>query len=431
VTIKKSLNVCYLVKKTSVRRTVIQPTVGKIFVFSLVVFLLANGLHAQVFTLHGTVTDSATGKPIAAASVFLSNTSIGTAADINGGFVINNVQKGNFTLVVSSLGYATFAKSINTEKQQESLNITLRPKANELSAVIIGAYEKDGWRKWDTLFIANFIGISFFASQCTLKNPEVLKFRYSEKKNFLRVFADEPLILENKALGYVVHYKLEEFTYDFATPRVYYVGFPLFAEMAGAPRKQKKWKEHRKDVYYGSIMHFMRCLYTNKLAENGYEVKRYEKVPNIEKQRILTLYHNYINLGHTRQDLENILTEDTANYYNKILSQPDEVVVKENALLTSDSIAHGLGTDSTVLQFNNYLNITYKKKKAPLEYLQHTVNSEFIYSPYVTSQVRLFKSSPITVLYNGAYYPPQNMFSAGYWGWSEKLAFLLPYDYWP
>jgi hypothetical protein len=45
------------------------------------------------------------------------------------------------------------------------------------------------------------------------------------------------------------------------------------------------------------------------------------------------------------------------------------------------------------------------------------------------SQITLVNQEPIEIQANGSYYQPTNLLSLGYWGWSEKIATMLPFDY--
>ena len=112
------------------------------------------------------------------------------------------------------------------------LKIYLEPKATELEAVIVEPYEKDGWEKWGKFFIENFIGTTDAAKLCKIRNYKTLRFRHSKKKNILTAVADEPLIIENRELGYRITYQLEDFTYDFNENTLFYLGYTLFEDMA-------------------------------------------------------------------------------------------------------------------------------------------------------------------------------------------------------
>ncbi len=86
----------------------------------------------------------------------------------------------------------------------------MKPKMEELQTVVVEPYEKDGWETWGKFFIENFIGTSQNARSCTIKNYKTLRFRHSKKRNQLTVTADDPLIIENKALGYSIQYQWKD-----------------------------------------------------------------------------------------------------------------------------------------------------------------------------------------------------------------------------
>lgn len=405
-----------------------------------IIVLLFAGLtsYCQDTNLQGKVVDKESGNPVPNASVFLSNTSIGTVADAKGAFTLHNIPNAKFDLIVSSLGYETYFETIVASKITGPLVIKLTPKANQLADVVVGTYEKDGWAHWGKTFTDDFIGASSNAQSCTIKNYKVIKFRFSKKRNLLEAFADEPLEIENKALGYIIHYKLEGFTDDFANNTVSYYGFPLFEQMEGNARKLKRWQESRKEVYYGSVTHFMRCLYVNKIAENGFEVRRLEKKENAEKKRVQALYKYW---SEADVNFEAKLNKDSVKHYQTVLGQPLVYDVLYTKLVPGDSIAYAEDSVTAALAFDNYLHVTYKGKKAPGEFRniihvgEPTVDSLGKKVPeessYMTSTILLLNKRPVYVSYNGAYYAPQDMLSSGYWGWSEKVANMLPFDYWP
>ncbi|RMD91652.1 MAG: TonB-dependent receptor [Calditrichaeota bacterium] len=76
--------------------------------------VLANGV-----TIKGKVTDKETGQPLVGANVFLKGTSFGSSTNIRGEYVIKNVTTGNYTLVVSYIGYAQVERSISVDSATE------------------------------------------------------------------------------------------------------------------------------------------------------------------------------------------------------------------------------------------------------------------------------------------------------------------------
>jgi hypothetical protein len=373
--------------------------------------------------------------PVASANVYISNSSIGTVTDEKGQFVIKNFPAGRYDLVVSCIGYETQVVTLSSAQLPPLLTIFLKPKINELQEVIVEPYEKNGWEKWGSFFMENFIGTSAFSRDCKLLNKEVIKFRFSKKNNTLKAIANDRLVIENRALGYVLKYDMTRFEYDFGTRIFLYQGYPLFEEME-TKRKglQKRWAENREDAYYGSVMHFMRSLFRNKLIEQHFEVRKLIKLPDAEKKRVRALYRTQavnaaINGTLMADGQLPGLRRDSAAYYRKVMNEPESMNVLINKILTGDSIAYALDSATVGLEFNDYLQVVYTQKKTPPEYQKMLPRG--VTSIPITSE--LFRTSPnsIMVLASGNYFEGTDLITSGYWAWSEKIANLLPNEYWP
>lgn len=221
----------------------------------------------------GVVLDAEKNIPIPKASVFLNNTSVGTTANDEGKFELF-IPAGKYELIVSSVGYITGNKTISGGEKGDLLTIKLQPKAPELEAVVIEPYLKNGWETWGRFFLDNFIGTTAQAADCRILNQDVIRFRHNKKEGKLTAHAAEALVIENKALGYRIRYNLETFLYDFNTRYVLYTGYPFFTKMEDREKKQKNWARKRQEMYYGSMMHFMRSVYRNTIVPEGFEVRR-------------------------------------------------------------------------------------------------------------------------------------------------------------
>lgn len=403
-----------------------------VFIF-LLCFFSATISFAQ--SLKGKVLFADTRKPVVGASVFLANTSIGTVTRDNGEFVLPDFPAGSYDLVVSFIGYESYTVSLRSNQIPANLDIFLKPKVEELKEVILEPYDKDGWQKWGKFFIENFIGMSAGAEDCKLLNKEVLKFRMNRKENVLYVTADDRIEIENRFLGYRLTYDLVSFQYNMRTRLFLYQGYPLFKDIETKRSAQKKrWLAHREESYYGSMMHFMRSLYRNKLVEQEFDVKRIIKIPNAERERI-----NNINRSKTQMqlsggsvvigDLYAGLHPDTATYYRRVMRMPETTDYLINKTLTGDSIAYAI--DSTIAGFNfkDYLQVVYKPKMAPFEFYR-SMNQAYIKAP-ITSDIKRTSEDPLMIWSNGTYYEGTTLITSGYWAFSEKIAELLPIDYWP
>ena len=106
----------------------------KLFVF---VPILAMGLmaNAQTRTLQGTVTaeDNA---PVAAASVQIKDKTVGTFTDDEGKFSLS-APAGEFVLVISSVGYRLFERTVKAD--ESNISISLSATNSQLSEVVVTA----------------------------------------------------------------------------------------------------------------------------------------------------------------------------------------------------------------------------------------------------------------------------------------------------
>ncbi len=402
-------------------------------VLFLGIFQLTVASAQRVLT--GKVLDAATHKPIPLVNVFLSNTSVGTVTDDNGVFNIQRFPDGRYDLIVSCVGYETYILKVQSDKIPPDLTVNLKPKVNELQEVIVEPYEKDGWEKWKTFFIENFIGTSAYAADCKLLNREVIRFRFSKKNNTLQAFADEPLIIENHALGYTLKYSLTKFVYNFNTHIFFYQGYPFFTEMdAKRDRMQRRWENNRDDAYRGSLMHFFRSLYRNKLIEENFQVRRLVKISEEEKNRVKLIRQQRIQKMMSegksiRIDDTAGLHKDSAAYYRLVTNRPEELNKLGKNILTGDSIAYAFDSVTVGLEFPDYLQVTYTAKKNPIEYARRLYQGAE--NAPIVAELVLTGQNPISILANGSFFEGADLLTSLYWGWWEKLGNMLPYDYRP
>ncbi len=84
-------------------------TLAKNFIAFFVLLLFVQVAQAaNTGSIYGKVLDAETGEPIVGANIFLVNTTLGAASDIDGHFAIVQIPSGNYTLVVSVVGYAEY-----------------------------------------------------------------------------------------------------------------------------------------------------------------------------------------------------------------------------------------------------------------------------------------------------------------------------------
>jgi CarboxypepD_reg-like domain len=383
-------------------------------------------------TIRGRVVNASGGEPIPGSSVFINNSSKGMVSDRQGEFELNDIPVGKHDLIVSSIGYETNVFSFDAAQLPLQLKMEMRVKVRELENVTVEPSVEEGWDKWGRLFTDNFVGHIPNGLHCKIKNQKAIRFRYYKKSNRVIAYADEPVILENKALGYKISYQLEDFEVNFRSGATSFAGYPFFEEME---KDKKKWQRNRERAYQGSMVHFMRSLYQDDLASEGFEVRRMSRIPNTEKERVKKIYLAGINnrtvklTGNSISVSRDSLNKDSVDYYERIMQQKEYTEIYSPALLTADSLVVQMDGNYKVIFFTDYLYITFKKETEDKEYL--FFHHESRRPTFQRSYIWLTNLNPIAIDANGSYYPPQEIFSMAYWGWEEKMANMLPLDYEP
>lgn len=342
------------------------------------------------YTVAGVVSDSVTNETLPFASVFFSGTTFGTTSDKDGNFTLKADRPGTYDLVISFTGYQTYFRQIDLNEQQVlRLNVKLYLSTVNLGAVTVTAKKDEAWQKNLILFKQTFLGTSANANSCRIVNEEVLNFDDNRKDRIFEAYASEPLIIENKALGYRIKYLLEDFKIYYAQSYSVFYGFPSFEETGRKGRVKKAWARAREKAYLGSISHFFKALYEDKISEEGFVVNA---AKDMERGRAIDL---------------------TPIRMSKLVS------TKPNGTTKS-------------LSFENYLYVVYKNEKESLQYkiYQNSISPKaagreqlsWIFLPEGITEVDFEQSgyliNPLAVVTNG------------YWGF-EKLGDMVPMDYEP
>lgn len=224
-------------------------------------------------TITGAVMDAETEAPLEGAHVFISHSMTGTTTNEDGSFRLTDVPPGTKRLYVSMLGYEN--QALDLPPQQESpLTFTFRLESEviEVDPISVTAERDEEWYERLRRFERLFIGESKRAEQCTLLNPEALRFETKWWGKF-EASAQEPLVIENRALGYRLTYFLEEF--EVRGDIVRWDGEPLFHPLSPEDSAEaRRWRKHRRDAYRGSIRHFLRALLEDRVEEEQFDMYR-------------------------------------------------------------------------------------------------------------------------------------------------------------
>jgi len=354
---------------------------------SLFVAAAAFAQSSTYFKITGKVVDINSKAPMQAASVFAQNTTMGTATGTDGTFTLW-LPNGGYDLVITFAGYETSVKRITTADASDSnMVIMMKQQVKSMDEVAIKTSNelKDGLERFGSFFMENFIGKTTNSKQCDIKNKEALKFYFSKKRNRLKVRADEPLLIENAALGFRIKYSLDSFTHDYNTSSSIYAGYPLFEEMQPLDAAQQDmWKANRARAYKGSILHFMRSTYNKQLKEEGFEIQFIVKTNGVDTA--IKGLDFYGALNYDRNDSTQIIEINP--------NQTEVAIIYKNEL-----------PDKTYTDAN---------EDAPAK--------------YELSFVTFLPAQAIGIEQNGYYFDQNDITMSGYWS-CEKVADMVPYDF--
>ena len=161
--------------------------------------------------IEGRVLDADSNAPLPRTHVFVVESMHGAVTDSSGRFRLEGVRPGPKRLYVSRVGHERRALALRPAPDRP-VTVTVRLDAKVLNSppVTVSAERDEEWYERLDRFRRLFIGRSDLAEDCTLVNPEVLRFDDKWWGRF-EAWAEKPVIIENRALGYRLTYFLKEF----------------------------------------------------------------------------------------------------------------------------------------------------------------------------------------------------------------------------
>ncbi len=109
---------------------------------TILFLLLSSTIWAQQnYSISGTIKDESSGETLFGATVFIQNSAIGTTTNEYGFYSITASQ-GNYTLIISYLGFEDISMEIVLDKDQK-LNVELAESTNQLNEVILSTDDSE------------------------------------------------------------------------------------------------------------------------------------------------------------------------------------------------------------------------------------------------------------------------------------------------
>ncbi|MEO9952572.1 carboxypeptidase-like regulatory domain-containing protein [Nonlabens sp.] len=304
--------------------------------FKFLLFLiLPLSLSAQL--IKGTVYDAVTNETLASVNVYFSGTSKGTITDFDGNFEIPYYDNSQSVFTISLLGYVS--QSFNDPTHTDFSNIRLQPKVGELPAVFLNP---DPWsrEKKEQYFIKQFLGTTLIAKQCTILNLDKIKMRFNPSTGKMIAFAQEPVLIENRDLNYLVTYDLTDFEITFKAYRSnpledpsytmyssFFVGSAFFKEL-DENKADKGWvKRHRKRAYKVSEVRLFKLMASGEFEKEGYKLFFKRKKVSFDKHvRSRKRGNRYVlDFRETQYDIM-----DSKNFQSTIYLEESKLIVSES-----------------------------------------------------------------------------------------------------
>ena len=255
----------------------------KVKIIIIILILFSASLEVKAQLIKGRVLDYETNSGVPGANIYFNNSINGTTSDVDGLFELDISRNSGQEIIISCVGYST--ETMLNYSDGKFYVIYLNPGPVQLDEIVVEAKENSRKKKLK-VFLREFLGETSTARKCKILNPDDLRLVFHESSNTLEAFADQPLIIQNSALGYNITYFLEEFRHD--GKNTYFEGYHIFQEDTSLFEKEKvKVDKKRKKVYNGSRMHFLRILWNNQLEGSGFTIKKLHSGKSITYEELV------------------------------------------------------------------------------------------------------------------------------------------------
>lgn len=112
----------------------------KFFISICVLLLNIAVVNAQAISISGKVTNNK--QPVGSATVLLQHTSFGAVTGDDGTFILKDIPAGEYTLQVSTIGYATVSKKIKVKKNDLFIQVPLSEDIKKLHTITVQSIDR-------------------------------------------------------------------------------------------------------------------------------------------------------------------------------------------------------------------------------------------------------------------------------------------------
>ncbi len=383
-------------------------------------WLGASGAARAQGKLSGVVQDSVTHEPLAFASVFLANTTLGVTTTEQGTFEFPKVPAGTYDVVGSYVGYRLGKQSVAVGPATKPVTLLLAPTGNQLGEVVVkpAPNKPEEYQKFAELFL----GGTTFSEQCRISNPDQVLVLYDDSTKELTARARQFAQIDNDALGYRLKYYGLEFSYNTEDQTISYYGEPVFEEMTPRDEEQRRqWAANRATAYTGSLMHFLRSVHANRLQAEGFLTQQMRVVPNPHFARV----QRRATGAFTRTERDSLAQWDRAAPVFARL-YPAALPIDSLRRVSADG-------QHTYLRFTGELQVAHFGEAPDPRYRRPMSPLGPARPPYPAqrqvSRLRLQEGeAEAEIQANGAPLNPLEILAGEYWGF-ERIGDFMPFDY--
>lgn len=232
--------------------------------------------------LRGKITDAKTGEALPFTNVFINNTTIGAISDLEGNYEITGKIPPNLELVASFVGYVTKVEEVVLgNRNSVTVNFSLEPLQSLLSEVELKSRRDRVWERNMKRFEDVFIAVPddpIAGRKAEILNPWVVDFekvKVANRANYVKATAQEPIVIDNNALGYKIEFHLQDYRWSKTSSRYY--GQVFYTEKTPKDEKEAQlWRENRESSYQGSSRHLIQSIIINQSDTQGFRM--YESI---------------------------------------------------------------------------------------------------------------------------------------------------------
>ncbi len=348
------------------------------------------GAWAQ-FAIQGRIVDDSTGLPVPHSSIYLNRTTFQTRSNARGEFKLEAAGVYSGELIVSAAGYECFAYApgfSGAGNRFYTFRLIKKERAKNI-VTITDIFKTAAFQN----FTESLLGITAEAAACAITNSASLYFVNGKNGNITYGFADTPLIITNKLLGYEIVYDLIEFGDDNFKEN-YFTAYYWYRETGN----KRQFTKQRQRNYYGSTQHFFHSLMERNLYEQGFSLFRMKQAADTAG---LQLYTDYTQINPNSIEaispLDFLFIDNISNEY--YLKSGREIIVQ------------------------------YNKTPHAVDYLSEQGYVTGLTKKGFTASIRLLTDT-VGINSKGIIAEPLSLIYGGFWVY-EKLANQLPLNYQP